>query len=161
MEISDNSSNNKWTFGFSREEITKTLKWGVLGGIVISLIEFPYKIIFDNNLTSGTQIPGFDVGLIYSAKYIFVAVSIIPFIEELLFRGLIYRLLRNKFSVFWGFVGSIASFTLVHGVKSGIMFYIIGAFILTYLYEKTRALGVCVIAHMIWNFSWFAAIKLL
>lgn len=152
--------NHKWTFGFSRNEISKTITWGVCGGFVVSLIEFPYKIIIGKDLISRNLIPGVEDGLIYSIKYLFAAIVIIPFIEELLFRGYVYRILRNKFNVFWGFAGSMTLFSLAHGINSGIVLLIISSFILTCLYEKTRALGVCVIAHTLWNFSWYVAVFL-
>lgn len=87
----------------------------------------------------------------FSLISFFIVVIIGPVIEEMLFRGICYRELKNIVSVRTAIILSSALFGLVHFnlIQSSYAF-ILGAF-LAYIYEKTRSFAVVVSMHMINN----------
>ena len=82
----------------------------------------------------------------------FVAVSaFVPAAEELIFRGVFYRICRRH----WGAVGSASitalAFALVHG-EPWVLFGLIAlGLLLAYIYETTSSLSACIAAHAVHN----------
>lgn len=147
-------------FGFNNENIKKTIAWGVFAGLVVSFINFPLKIIIGENKIPTEIFINVGVGKCYVFFFLSIVVVLIPFVEEMFYRACVYRMLRNRFDMFWGYVGSTTLFTLGH-VSSrvgAIIFYIISSLILTYIYEKTNLIGTSIIAHIVLNLTWYAAV---
>ena len=79
------------------------------------------------------------------------AVLVAPLAEELLFRGLLYRLARRTWGAWPAAVVSSLVFGLIHG-EPWYLFGLIGlGLILAYLYEATGSLLAPVIAHALHN----------
>ncbi|MDO4619180.1 MAG: HAD hydrolase-like protein [Lachnospiraceae bacterium] len=71
-----------------------------------------------------------------------------PAAEEVVFRGLIYRRIRDYLGVFWAAVLSAAVFGIVHGnLTQGIFAFLLGI-LLAMLYEHYGSLKACMAAHM-------------
>ena len=89
-----------------------------------------------------------------------VAVFAGPLAEELLFRGLIYRLARRTWGPWPAALVSSLLFGLVHG-EPWFLFGLIGlGLVFAYLYETTGSLLAPVIAHALYNgFALFAMIR--
>jgi membrane protease YdiL (CAAX protease family) len=88
------------------------------------------------------------------AELLVAAVAVVvaaPLAEELLFRGLVHRLARRNWGVGAAATISGLSFALVHGEP----WYLFGLFglglLLAFLYETTRSVTTCWIAHAIHN----------
>jgi len=146
-----------WSFGFERRRIWVTLKWGFLAGSAISIIEFPYKSVVTKEIPEIYEVYFHALsGNVYFS--LIIAITIIPFFEELIFRGWLYRFLRNKYSIFIGYIGSTFLFVLAHGSHAGFFLCTISSLILVFVYEKTRSLGASIVAHSLWNGIWYAAI---
>jgi membrane protease YdiL (CAAX protease family) len=74
-----------------------------------------------------------------------------PLAEELLFRGLVYRLARRTWGVGAAVSLSSLSFALVHG-EPWYLFGLIGlGLLLAFLYEMTRSVTACWVAHAVHN----------
>jgi len=74
-----------------------------------------------------------------------------PLAEELLFRGLVYRLARRTWGVGAAVSVSALSFALVHG-EPWYLFGLIGlGLLLAFLYEMTRSVTACWVAHAVHN----------
>ncbi|MCM3173718.1 type II CAAX endopeptidase family protein [Paenibacillus sp. MER 99-2] len=82
--------------------------------------------------------------------FVILAISIIiPFFEELLFRGLLFTTISNKYGAWWALIISSVVFGMLHG----------GVFIATsifglvfaYIFYKTKSLIPGILLHMIWN----------
>ncbi len=74
-----------------------------------------------------------------------------PLAEELLFRGLVYRLARRTWGVGAAASLSALSFALVHG-EPWYLFGLIGlGLLLGFLYEMTRSVVACWVAHAVHN----------
>jgi membrane protease YdiL (CAAX protease family) len=147
-------------FGFDSSNILNTFAWGVGGGIICSLIGFPYGFLLgENDIPQDFYIP-LDLGGHLVFVFLFVAVLLIPCIEEIFFRGCIFRVLKNTFNPFWGYFGSTAVFVLGHGISepNEVIFFTINSVILAYLYDKTNLIGTSIIAHAMWSATWFATL---
>ena len=78
--------------------------------------------------------------------YVFLA----PFIEEFLFRGIIYQGLRRSASLRVSIVCSAVIFALVHNIVAIIPVFLLGV-VTAYFFEKTNWLLPSIIIHMIYN----------
>lgn len=79
-----------------------------------------------------------------------IAISIIiPFFEELLFRGLLFTTLSNKYGAWWALIISSVFFGMLHGgvfIATSIFGLVFG-----YIFYKTKSLIPGILLHMIWN----------
>lgn len=83
-----------------------------------------------------------------------------PILEEIIFRGIICNILKNKFTLFITILISGFIFASIHGIP-GITFVITGStFYFGYIYLKTKSLWNSIIIHII-NNSTFALILFL
>jgi membrane protease YdiL (CAAX protease family) len=75
-----------------------------------------------------------------------------PLFEELAFRGLVYTSLRTRFGPWLSAVVSAALFTLLHVYSPlGMVMLFTGAVVSALVYERTRSLLPCIIAHAVHN----------
>lgn len=81
-----------------------------------------------------------------------------PATEEIYIRGFIYRILRNRYNIFWGTLISTAIFYLLHGLSfenlSNINIIFV-SLVFTYVYEKTGNIWSSIITHSLNNILWF------
>jgi hypothetical protein len=74
-----------------------------------------------------------------------------PIVEELIFRGLLYPMLKKHIGVFWGCVTSSLLFSFIHdNVLSFALLFLISAY-LTFLYERNNNLLVPIAGHVFFN----------
>jgi hypothetical protein len=94
-------------------------------------------------------------------KFIDLVGSLIlaPVLEEIYFRGFIYRILKNRYDVFWGALGSAIVFALFHGFQIEIIINIgILGMIFAYVYHKTESVILTALTHSICSASWLVFI---
>jgi len=86
-------------------------------------------------------------------KLLFVLSAVVcaPILEELIFRGIFYNMLRLYMGVVPGAIACALIFAAVHGVKTNVLSITILALILTWLYEKTGSLIPGMICHAVNN----------
>ncbi len=77
----------------------------------------------------------------------FAVIVVAPLAEELLFRGVLYRLSRGLWGSLPAAVISALCFTLVHGEPWYFFGLLALGFLLAFLYEMTRSITVCWITH--------------
>lgn len=76
---------------------------------------------------------------------------ITPIMEEYIFRGLIFKRLRNRFSVRRAIVSSALFFGIYHGNLVQMIYGTLSGILLAYLYEKYGSLKAPILAHMLMN----------
>lgn len=81
-----------------------------------------------------------------------------PIAEELIFRGLVYRRVREYTNVKWGILLSSLIFGLYHGNMIQFIYAAIMGAVFAWLYEKTGRLKVPIMAHMAANI-WSVALS--
>lgn len=84
-------------------------------------------------------------------KQILYSGILIPIMEEMIFRGCIYRFLRRRVPFWWSALISAMLFGIYHGNLVQFIYAGICGFMLAYLYEKYRYIAVPIVAHMLMN----------
>lgn len=85
-------------------------------------------------------------------------VLVAPTIEEVFFRGYVFRLLREEVSAGVGYVVSTLLFGLIHFHPPALPVYLLYGLLLAWLYDRTSRLLAPVLAHMIINSTALAAL---
>ena len=76
------------------------------------------------------------------------AVLIAPFLEELVFRGILLHRLAYKWGAYQGAIISALIFGLMHGISPG---HVYAGLLLTILYLRSQSLCLSIFAHMSYN----------
>lgn len=83
--------------------------------------------------------------------YFLVDTVLIPFSEEMFFRGFVYLALRKLIGIRWAMVLSALFFGLWHTHPRSIITGPIVGIVLAYLYERTKSLIPCIVGHSLIN----------
>ena len=74
-----------------------------------------------------------------------------PIVEEVIFRGFIYRILKSKLPIIFSMIISSTLFALIHyNVLSYILLFVLSIF-LTYIYERNGSIICPIIIHSLFN----------
>jgi hypothetical protein len=76
---------------------------------------------------------------------------VIPIVEEIFFRGVVYRWMRDKWGVAVGIIASGFVFGLVHLEPATVVPVIVMGFVLAWTYEKSGSLWPPILIHMLNN----------
>lgn len=88
----------------------------------------------------------------------FLIAGVAPVVEELLFRGLVYGWIRERFGIWPGLLVSSLIFSCVHGIPMLIPpLFVVGCF-LAWLYEKSGSILPCMVMHAVFNGAMLAAL---
>lgn len=141
-----------------KTHLKSIIMWGGSGGIVISIIQFPYAIILGRKEISTKLFVPVDEGIGFVAILLILSIIITPVIEEFFFRLCIYRILKNRFDMLIGYIGTAVLFSIMHTASTiQALLYMVCSIILTYTYEKTGLIETSIVAHSIWNTTWFSS----
>lgn len=92
-----------------------------------------------------------DAGISVFVALVFLAVVVAPIVEELVFRGVVYRYLKGVFSPRAGMVFSSLFFSLIHlNLLSFIPLFLLGM-LLCRVYEKSKNICVPIAMHAFFN----------
>ena len=138
---------------FWPEKLNKAIAVGFLGGLLVSVgnlkLLFSVTDKFDQN-----DFIGFGTGIFNASAYLVISIIIIPIAEEIIFRGNVYRVLKNRYDIFWATLVTCILWTIMHGnitaAITGVLFIAI--------YEYTKSLGSCILAHIMTNAIYFVAV---
>ncbi len=145
------------------EEKYGLVKWKGKAGDYLFFI--PMLVLMTGNLWGGTEIAYDGVGQLFAV----LSMLLVGFIEELLFRGFLFRALLKKDPAFVAITISAVTFGIGHIVNllAGqgtaetvlqVFFAIAWGFLFTFVYYKSGSLWVCIAVHgMVDVFAKFAA----
>ena len=144
-------------FGIRGESLTKILKYGMSGGIVIlalvvltgSIMEFIFPR--EPSLQPFAEIVLGAVGYRDLVILLIVGAILVPIGEELYFRGMVYPVLKERWGLAVGMVTSGVFFSLLHFDALRFLPLLLGGVVLAYIYEKSDSLFACILAHGFWN----------
>lgn len=88
---------------------------------------------------------------IWKSLFILNAIVLAPVVEEILFRGFFYRILRDRHDIFWGALISILLFGAVHNFDGSSFLF---GLIFTFIYEKTETVWGSMLAHALNNIGY-------
>jgi len=147
--------------GFNLSNLGSILRYGIIGGILICLlitllnnfiyliidsfwgIEPPEQQVIQNLLESESNLLFFLNGVLI--------VVVAPITEEIFFRGFIYPYCKSKMGKWKGILLSASLFALAHGSIWLFLPTFLGGVILANIYEKTKSIYSCMLAHGVWN----------
>lgn len=127
--------------------------YGILGGMILLLINSPFRNSDDTIILKKFLVDPKE-GYAKVVPFLMIVVILIPIVEEIFYRGFIFRLCRNSVNRFWSYFISSIIFSVGHSLSVSIF---ISGLILCYIYEKTSLILPCIIAHILWNMVWFSA----
>ena len=84
-----------------------------------------------------------------------------PLCEETLFRGFLYRTLRNKFSVGTSLFVSASIFALVHMDMGALVPLLCLGWLFGFVFERTKSLLPSIVAHGLWNSGTFTLVLMI
>ncbi|BBG01929.1 MULTISPECIES: CPBP family intramembrane glutamic endopeptidase [Pseudonocardia] len=93
-------------------------------------------------------------GVLVFAGILLTGALLVPFAEELLFRGIGYGALR-RYGVWVAVPASSAVFALAHGVNVVMVIALLLGVVCALLYERSRSVWPAVVAHSVFNASGF------
>jgi len=148
---------NKYHLSIKRLGLTKKdlraniylgLQTALAWGLFILLCNFVTQIFSRSptGIYSPREIAFFASSPYLYSFFIFLAITFVPFVEELFFRGITYPAFKKKVSVNWAMFLSALVWGLVHPLKTVWLIIILGL-ILVKLYERTKSLIPCLILH--------------
>jgi membrane protease YdiL (CAAX protease family) len=115
------------------------------------------QIFLEGQVIEGRFYVGPEEGLLHVLIQISAMCAIVPFVEEILFRGFLQRLLAEKYGVNWGYLGSTSVFAMGHSFSVD---SVINSLILCAVYDKNKKIGSCIFAHSALNASWYVGLLL-
>jgi membrane protease YdiL (CAAX protease family) len=132
---------------FSLANPLRACKYGLFVGIII--IGFKFAGYINGSLGVPFDYISF-VKYSVLEKYLFTInlILVAPIVEEILFRGFFYRILRDRYSIIWGGSISISLFAIGHQFDVSIVLL---GFICTYIYQKSESIWGSIIAHSMNN----------
>ncbi len=135
-------------------------KWGARA-VAIALLSFPLVgfIIWVQQQITGREFENPQMELIAPAEFslsaylttLIVVAVIAPLAEEVLFRGVLYRWLRERIGIGFALVLSSLAFSVVHGVVALIPAIAVLGLILGWVYERTQSIWTPILVHAIYN----------
>ena len=117
-------------------------KYILIGVSICLFINYPHKIWIGSLKNIPLEYIFFTSYSLFG-KVLFLAMLCLigPFAEEVLFRGFFYRIIKNRYNVFWGALISTTVFTALHGIEIRNLVYIaIPSLVFTYVYEKSGSI---------------------
>lgn len=124
---------------------------GVLLDVLVTiLILLLPSVVF---YTSNENLADINSAFKYLPLAIIHTVLIIPILEELIFRRILFRVSSKKFNILLGSIFSSLIFSTVHmpTTSSSFLLLFMHAIIYSYCYYRTNRLSVPIILHSIWN----------
>jgi membrane protease YdiL (CAAX protease family) len=125
----------------------------VVGGIVLVLLQ----ALSGESVQAPEQVPQ-DLSPVGRAITIAYAIAIAPFGEELFFRGILFRSLRDRFGFAVGAAGSAVAFGLIHYIPGpaidAALLMLVMTFVgvaLAFIYERRGSFVAPLAAHVTFN----------
>lgn len=122
----------------------------VLFGVII-FGEFGSVFLY-NNFSHGDMDVYENVKKNYFVLYLIYSSFIAPIVEELFYRGFIYRFVKEKTNIVYGYVVSTLLFSFSHGTLTHLPITILLGFLCAVVYEYTGLLRTAIMFHLIFNF---------
>jgi membrane protease YdiL (CAAX protease family) len=150
----------------ARDRVGREMGFGVLAGLVLYpavafgvgiLLTLVFEAVFGGAVSPPEQI-AHHLGVVGSIGLVVLAVVVAPISEELFFRGILFRSLRDRYGFWPGAAGSALLFGLAHYVpapwRDAALLQTIMVFTglgLAWIYEKRGNLVANIAAHMTFN----------
>lgn len=142
------------TMGFSMDHRVSWEKYILVAGISIPLAIGLNNILILSNIGAQSEAYQQATAILYSPPFpmqLLCVGIVIPVVEEMMFRGLIYRRKRVGSSMGHAMLFSAVFFGIYHGNVVQMIYGFISGLMLAYLYEKFGSLIAPILAHTLMN----------
>jgi membrane protease YdiL (CAAX protease family) len=149
--------NEKYPLNFHVDHFFKVAKYVLIGSVICLIMYWPYFMHLAEDKVAPEQYKVFAV-LPSFRGYIFLLLAIIavPLLEEILFRGFLFRLLIKKYGMFTAVVASSLIFAVYHGLeKASLIDMFLFSLVACYVYHKSQSIWASIVMHSINNAIWF------
>ena len=144
--------NLKNKFAFNKKDIKRTLKYFVAFLPVIFIMSFLCKIMLfeyeEQKLVVEIK-KNFNNNLLFN---FFLIIIVAPIIEEIVFRGLFYKTLKNFIPFVQASIISSLIFAIIHENILSLTILFLLSLYLTWIYERTNSILYPILTHSIFNF---------
>ena len=144
--------NLKNKFVLNKKDIKRTLKYFVAFLPVIFIMSFLCKIMLfeyeEQKLVVEIK-KNFNNNLFFN---FFLIIIVAPIIEEIVFRGLFYKTLKNFIPFVQASIISSLIFAIIHENILSLTILFLLSLYLTWIYERTNSILYSIITHSIFNF---------
>ena len=144
--------NLKNKFVLNKKDIKRTLKYFVAFLPVIFIMSFLCKIMLfeyeEQKLVVEIK-KNFNNNLLFN---FFLIIIVAPIIEEIVFRGLFYKTLKNFIPFVQASIISSLIFAIIHENILSLTILFLLSLYLTWIYERTNSILYSILTHSIFNF---------
>ena len=144
--------NLKNKFVLKKKDIKRTLKYFIAFLPVIFMMSFLCKIMLfeyeEQKLVVEIK-KNFNNNLFFN---IFLIIIVAPIIEEIVFRGLFYKTLKNFIPFVQASIISSLIFAIIHENILSLTILFLLSLYLTWIYERTNSILYSILTHSIFNF---------
>ena len=134
---------------YTTEKLKSTLILFIIANIVIYLVSISSKYLL-HEFNEQNIVQYFKHNKITELE-VFNIIVVVPIIEEIVFRGLFYKLLRSYFSIVPSMLISSIIFSIVHeNILVLIVLFSLGL-ILCYSYERNKSIIYPIVIHSLFN----------
>lgn len=136
--------------------LKKALKYFLLGLVLVFGTNLTINIIasffdYSFDLQAAIELWRNLNGSLEIAIGLLVTVILAPIAEELIFRGLLYRLFRSKMPIYLAVIASSAIFAFIHFSLFAFLALFFLSSLLCYIYERYGDLRLCMLVHCLFN----------
>lgn len=138
----------------NRVSVPAAIFWSI-GGVFLSLFAQIIASLIETNIFNITEQSANTANILEIASQMplfIIVVSVLgPFLEEIVFRYILFSSLYHRFNFFTGALISSFIFALVHVDFPHLLVYTSMGFVFSFLYVKTKRIMVPILAHTLMN----------
>jgi membrane protease YdiL (CAAX protease family) len=141
-----------WQFGLRAAPLKSTIQIAALGGLTFFLFSLFYAKVFQpKNPQTIVQDIGADTSTLLLVAGAVVVIGVAPLCEELFFRGVLFRVLRQRMPLWPAAIVDGILFGLVHGHLVILPVLAVLGIVFCYVYERTGSLFPTIALHSLNN----------
>ena len=147
-------------FSLGKGQGNLLIKYGILSGLLIALLSYPYSYIHSNGSILKDSFLGLQHSPAAIAIFIFLAIFVSPILEEMFTRACLFRILKEKIGFFIATLLSTCFFVMLHNIFGHGQFLrvFIISLVLTLSYEVSGTIKTSIIAHVTGNAVWYLVV---
>lgn len=150
---------SKGTLGLALGKVGRYIVTGLGGGIAVLLMVIASSLVVQRIFSVPGELQPFAQLVVETSSLpqllllVFLGAILVPFGEELYFRGFLYPALRSRLGIPLAIIVSALVFGFLHFDLLRLIPLAVGGAGLAWLYEKTGSLYVPFVAHGFWNLA--------